>query len=81
MAERLIEAMLVMLKPGGKLLVGNFAPTCHGRGYMELFLDWTLIYRNGDQLSKLFGQSRKASVTSLMDPHNNVVYAEWVSRH
>lgn len=76
-AEKLVEALLAMLKPGGKFLVGNFAPSCRGRGYMELFLDWKLIYRDSDQLRKLFGPSRIAATTSFLDPHANVVYAEW----
>ena len=76
-AEKLVSAMAAMLKPGGKLLVGNFAPSSCGRGYMELFLDWKLIYRNAAQLRRLFGADREASTTSFLDPHSNVVYAEW----
>ena len=74
-AEKLVAAMATMLKPGGKLLVGNFAPSSNGRGYMELFLDWKLIYRDAAQLCKLFGV-HAASTNSFLDPHGNVVYAE-----
>ena len=76
-AEKLVSAMAAMLKPGGKVLVGNFAPSSCGRGYMELFLDWKLIYRDATQLRRLFGAEREASTTSFLDPHSNVVYAEW----
>ena len=76
-AEKLVSAMANMLKPGGKLLVGNFAPSSCGRGYMELFLDWKLIYRDAAELSRLFGSERGASTSSFLDPHSNVVYAEW----
>lgn len=75
-AEKLLAAMAAMLKPGGKLLVGNFAPSSCGRGYMELFLDWKLIYRDAAQLCKLFG-SHANKTASFLDPHGNVVYAEW----
>lgn len=75
-AEKLVTAMTAMLKPGGKLLVGNFAPSSRGRGYMELFLDWKLIYRDASQLCKLFGANADKTATFL-DPHGNVVYAEW----
>ena len=75
-AEKLVVAMTAMLKPGGKLLVGNFAPSSRGRGYMELFLDWKLIYRDAAQLCKLFGVNADKTA-SFLDPHGNVVYAEY----
>jgi len=75
-AEKLVTTMAAMLKPGGKLLIGNFAPSSRGRGYMELFLDWKLIYRSEAELCKLFG-ANAASTTSFLDPHRNVAYAEW----
>jgi extracellular factor (EF) 3-hydroxypalmitic acid methyl ester biosynthesis protein len=77
-AEKLVASMAAMLKPGGKLLIGNFAPSCCGRGYMELFLDWKLIYRNADQLRNLFGDERVHDTKSFLDPHGNVVYVEWL---
>ncbi len=76
-AEKLVSAMAAMLKPGGKLLVGNFAPSSCGRGYMELFLDWKLIYRDAAELTRLFGSERVATTAIFLDPHSNVVYAEW----
>ena len=75
-AEKLVSALVAMLKPGGKLLVGNFAPSSCGRGYMELFLDWKLIYRDAAQLCKLFG-AHADKTANFLDPHGNVVYAEW----
>ncbi len=77
LAVKLVSAMAAMLKPGGKLLVGNFAPSSRGRGYMELFLDWKLIYRDAAELTRLFGTDRAGLTTSFLDPHSNVVYAEW----
>ncbi len=77
-AEKLVQTMMNMLNPAGKLLVGNFAPSSCGRGYMALFLDWQLIYRDATQLSSLFGESLQSDVKSFLDPHGNVVYAEWI---
>lgn len=78
-AEKLVAAMSSMLRPGGKLLIGNFAPTCYGRGYLELFLDWKLIYRDADELCRIFGDLRSKDTKSFLDPHGNVVYAEWIN--
>jgi hypothetical protein len=77
MAKKLTATMMTMLKPRGKLLIGNFAPSCIGRGYLELFLDWKLTYRNANQLSSLFGKECIEDTRSFLDPHGNVVYSEW----
>jgi len=42
-----------LLKPGGLLVVGNFAPWTPGQNLMEHLMDWFLIYRDGQQLEKL----------------------------
>lgn len=38
------------LSPGGLLVVGNFAPNTPVRNFIEHFLEWFLIYREGKQL-------------------------------
>jgi hypothetical protein len=45
-ARRLVSGMFQMLRPGGKLLVANFLPGIRDIGYMETFMDWTLVYRS-----------------------------------
>jgi extracellular factor (EF) 3-hydroxypalmitic acid methyl ester biosynthesis protein len=42
-----------ILKPGGLLVIGNFAPTTPIQNFMEHFLEWFLIYRNAKQLAAL----------------------------
>jgi hypothetical protein len=44
-ARRLVTGMFQMLRPGGTLLVANFLPGIRDIGYMETFMDWTLVYR------------------------------------
>ena len=43
------------LNPHGTLLVGNFAPHCKSRAYMEWIGAWYLIYRTEEQLAALAG--------------------------
>jgi hypothetical protein len=45
-ARRLVYGMFQMLRPGGTLLVANFLPGIRDIGYMETFMDWTLVYRS-----------------------------------
>ncbi len=51
-ARRLVARLRDLLKPGGKLIVGNFAPHSGSR-FMELIGDWRLIYRTPQQLAAL----------------------------
>lgn len=43
------------LRRGGLLMVGNFAPHCPSRGYMEWIGNWYLIYRTTADLERLAG--------------------------
>ena len=47
------------LKPGGKLIIGNFSKNNPSVPFMELVLDWNLIYRSPEDLKRIFN-----SVTS-----------------
>jgi extracellular factor (EF) 3-hydroxypalmitic acid methyl ester biosynthesis protein len=49
-ARRLIHA----LKPGGKLIIGNFNISTPNKFLMEIALDWRLIYRSPEDLAKLY---------------------------
>ncbi|MFK7894790.1 MAG: trans-aconitate 2-methyltransferase [Myxococcota bacterium] len=79
---RLLKKMIESLAPGGRLLVGNFAPANWGRAYMDTFMDWRLIYRTPSDLREL---SRKASASRPVrvekvytDDHSNIAYLELV---
>ena len=45
-AKRLTSNMFEALRPGGTLVVANFAPELLDIGYMEAIMDWQLIYRD-----------------------------------
>ena len=71
------------LKPGGRLLVGNFAPDSHGRVYMEVFMDWILMYRDEKKLKAVVQRISDGDIASQQvtrDPHGNVVYLEMQKR-
>ena len=76
LARRLTARLLQLLRPQGRLLIGNFVPTGSGRGYMELFMDWTLVLRNEAAVRDIATAAGAAQVVSFHDPHRNVVYAE-----
>ena len=43
-----------LLDEGGELVVGNFCTVPQYRAFMELALDWELIYRSADELRALY---------------------------
>jgi hypothetical protein len=52
-AEDLLRLSWSSLRPGGALLVGNFAPHHATRAYMEWFGNWYLIYRDPAAMRQL----------------------------
>lgn len=54
--RRLTRLMFDMLRPGGRLLVPNFATGIPDVGYMEAFMDWSLIYRSSEEMFDLLAE-------------------------
>jgi hypothetical protein len=78
-SRRLIVFMAGMLRPGGRLLVANFTPDNHGRGYMECFMDWLLICRDEGQISGLLDEIEPGLMVNqrvYRDGFNNIIYLE-----
>jgi SAM-dependent methyltransferase len=51
--KRLVKTMFDMLRPGGRLLVGNFLNGIEDIGYMESFMGWNLVFRAREQIVSL----------------------------
>ncbi len=76
LANQLSESLKGMLKPGGRLVVGNFTPSSVGRGYLDLIMDWNLIYRDKQELRNIFGDLDDFCENIYDDPYNNVSYID-----
>lgn len=73
----LTDRLFEMVSPGGQLLIPNFAPQVHDRGYMETFMDWTLVYRDKPAMVRLLGRIDTAKIHNYDvydDPSGSVVY-------
>ena len=55
LATALTAAFFALLRPGGRLVVGNFATGVYDSGYMEAIADWFLIYRDAADMLALAG--------------------------
>jgi extracellular factor (EF) 3-hydroxypalmitic acid methyl ester biosynthesis protein len=76
-AKRVTEAMFRALRPGGRLLVANFAPELRDIGYMEAVMDWRLIYRDERAIINLAERIPSDDIVdrfTTRDRAGNVVY-------
>ncbi len=52
-ARAILARLFAMLRPGGRLLVGNFHPRNPDRAFMEFWLDWVLYHRTEEEMLEL----------------------------
>ncbi|MCJ8502280.1 cyclic nucleotide-binding domain-containing protein [Desulfatitalea alkaliphila] len=57
LVKALIEQCHSCLKPGGVLIIGNFAPANPDRALMDHLMYWRLIYRDRAELGQLFADT------------------------
>lgn len=82
-AKRLTAHLFERLCPGGKLVIANFLPTIRDIGYMEMFMDWHLIYRTRSQMLVLADQVPQSAIEEARitaEVNENVVVLELTKR-
>jgi extracellular factor (EF) 3-hydroxypalmitic acid methyl ester biosynthesis protein len=82
-AKRLTANLFNLVRPGGRLVIANFLPAVHDIGYMEMYMDWHLIYRSRSQMLMLADQivqSRIAEAHVSAETNENVVIMELIKR-
>lgn len=78
-AERLLTKQVELVRPGGRVLICNFAPDAADRGYMEAFMDWKLIYRDEQDMEMLAFRAHSGCATRVYrEPSAQVVFLELV---
>ncbi|HWI20831.1 MAG TPA: class I SAM-dependent methyltransferase [Vicinamibacterales bacterium] len=68
--------LIEMVRPGGRLLVGNYTPDTRDAGYMEAFMGWQLIYRDAPSMRRLAEHRRVADVSIVRDTTGAVIYLD-----
>ncbi|WP_442509594.1 class I SAM-dependent methyltransferase [Novipirellula sp. SH528] len=82
-AMRLTANLFDCVRPGGKLVIANFLPEIRDVGYMEMFMDWHLIYRSRGDMLKLADkivQSTVEEIRVVAEVNENVVVMEMTKR-
>ena len=55
---KLLDYIHDRLRPGGRVVLGNFHPRNPTRLWMDVVLQWKLIHRDEDDMNRLFRASR-----------------------
>ncbi|TWT83670.1 hypothetical protein CA13_51370 [Planctomycetes bacterium CA13] len=82
-AKRLTANLFDHVRPGGRLVIANFLPEIRDVGYMEMYMDWHLIYRSRGQMMVLaddLDQSSVEEVRIVAESNENVVIMEMTKR-
>lgn len=78
-AHLFTRRLFEMLKPNGKLLIANFLKGIDDAGYMDVFMDWFLIYRDETEMSNLLRRISPDKIKSrnlFLSENKNIAYLE-----
>jgi SAM-dependent methyltransferase len=77
---KLLNVIHRMLRPGGRVIVGNFHPRNPLKAYMDRVLEWKLRHRTEQDLDRLFARSHfgRPSTTMFYEPERINLFAECV---
>ena len=81
--RRLLSAALDLLNPGGKVWIANFVEDLWSTAYMEAVMDWWLVYRSEERLTRLaeaLDPTKVASQRLFREPAGHVAFLEIVRR-
>lgn len=79
LAVQLTARLFAMLGSGGRLLVPNFNPSLRDIGYLEAFMDWWLLYRADDDMTRLMAALPEVEIAETRlypDRHGNITVLE-----
>jgi SAM-dependent methyltransferase len=85
-AIQLTQVLFSMLRPGGRLLLANYADPpadSNFKAYMEAFMDWWLLYREESEVDEWSQGIPRAALDErrlFRDDTGNLLYLELIRR-
>jgi SAM-dependent methyltransferase len=76
-AVKLTQRLLQLVKPGGAFLFANYSHPIIVDGYLETFMNWTLLLRSEDDIRRIIGESADESEWTpdvFFGENRNIVY-------
>lgn len=70
------QKLIEMVRPGGRLLIGNYTPNTVDTGYMEAFMGWKLLYRDHAEMLQLAAHRRVDQASIIADSTGAVIYLD-----
>lgn len=79
---KLMNLIHSMLRPGGRVILGNFHPRNECKAMMDYILDWKLIHRSEEDMDRLYTMSnfRRPSTRTLYEEQKINLFAECVKQ-
>jgi len=74
MVVRILDHVHSILRPGGRVVVGNFHPSNPSKALFDHVLEWSLVHRTGEDLNRLFEASRFARPAERITYDGEQVY-------
>ena len=77
LSARMASRMFDLVKPGGSMIIPNFAKNTLEQGYMECFMDWFLIYRDENEVYEFMSEINMSQVADhkiYSDQFGNILY-------
>jgi|GEM_PF-1466908 len=65
LCRSVVDYLYTLVRPGGSLVVSNYTPLNSLKNFMDVVLDWDLIYRGPDDLSRLVSRTKAKDCFSL----------------
>jgi len=80
--NNLLNYLYGLLKPGGKVILGNFHPKNTSKAMMDHVIEWELIHRTEEDMNRLFSNSQfKSPCTDIKFESAGVnLFAECIKR-
>ena len=77
---KLLNVIHGMLRPGGRVIVGNFHPRNPLKAFMDRVVEWKLKHRTEEDIDRLFSRSRfgRTSTNVFYEPQRINVFAECI---
>lgn len=78
-AQYVTQRLFNMLRPHGRLLIGNYTPENDEIAYMEAFMGWRLIYRDAQAMQRLAAaipREKIGDIGTFSDSAGIVVYLD-----
>lgn len=75
-APIVLQRLIDMVRPGGRLVISNFTARVEDAAYVEAFMGWRLIYRDAAALLQLAKDRRIADASVTPDTTSAIIYLD-----